>query len=233
MKLGIMQPYFFPYLGYWQLLNAVDEYVIYDDVNYIKRGYVNRNSILCDGKALLITLPLIHPSQNRLISQTKICCEELKTGKLLKTIQQCYAKAPFFAPVFSMIVDIFETNQDNLAQFLTNSIKKTANYLGIQTKLRLSSDLAQDRTRRGKDRVLNICENLGATEYYNAIGGTALYDRTEFAEKGIQLRFLKMKEGLSYPQYKTPFVPNLSIIDIMMFNHPDEIGTLLTAYTLV
>lgn len=232
MKVGIMQPYFLPYIGYWQLINAVDKYVIYDDVNFINRGWINRNRILFNGKDKMITLSLRESSQNKLIKEIELVNNEKEKIKLLKTISQSYQKAPFYNLVYPLIEEILNFKELNLGKFLENSIKKIAEYLEINTIILISSEIEKDNALKGKDKILDICKRLGATKYYNAIGGQELYSYEEFKKNGIELNFLKANE-ISYIQYKNSFIPNLSILDVMMFNSKDEIKNILENYILL
>ncbi len=230
MKIGIMQPYFFPYLGYWQLLNAVDKYVIYDDVNYIKNGWINRNNILLNGKPHLLTIPLDGASPFSLIKDIKTTSNLKLKEKLLKTLEMAYKKAPCFDDVFPIISQSIMAPM--ICQGAVYALKKICEYLDLETELLLSSEMKKDNSLKGQDKVLHICKLLGATDYYNAIGGQELYDKTEFEQQGIKLSFMKMKP-VSYQQYKNEFVPNLSMIDILMFNYPQEIKELLNEFELV
>lgn len=232
MRLGVMQPYFFPYIGYWQLMNLVDEYVIYDDVNYIKGGWINRNNILLNGQAKMINLHIKDASPNRLIKDTQLSQTEINTRKLLATISQAYRKAPCFEPVYHMIETILKYNETNLSNYLANQIKTVKDYLGIQTTLHLSSEIPKKADIKGEAKIINICENMGADCYINAIGGMQLYNQENFRKCNLKLQFLKTGD-ISYHQYKGEFVPNLSIIDVMMFNTVEEIADLLQKYTLI
>ena len=232
MKLGIMQPYFLPYIGYWQLINAVNKYVIYDDVNYINRGWINRNRILINGKPAYFNIPLLGASQNRKINEIKINHDKRLLDKGLKTIEMAYKKAPYFIDVFPRIAEIMNDNSECLASFIQNSIINICSYLEIETELILSSSLNKDNTLKGEEKILEICSILNATEYYNAIGGKKLYSFDKFCEKGIQLKFLNT-DPIEYVQFKNVFQPNLSILDVMMFNSVEEIKKMLTYYTLI
>ncbi|WP_022760637.1 WbqC family protein [Butyrivibrio sp. AD3002] len=238
MKLGIHQPYFFPYIGYWQLMNAVDEYVIADNLNYMKQGYINRNQILMNGEAQYFRIPVHKPSQNKLINETEIAFDENELIKMLNTIQSAYAKAPNFESVYEHVKNILEfglTDEGkNIAVFLENAIRKTAAELGIKTPIYLASkDVILDGTYKREHYVVESCKNRGATEYYNAIGGTKLYCQKFFRENGLGLKFLKAREDITYTQLGgKEFVPNLSIIDIMMFCTKEQIAEILTQFTL-
>ena len=232
MKVGIMQPYFFPYLGYWQLLNAVDQYVIYDDVNYIKNGWINRNNILLNGKKFLITLPLEGASPFLPINQIKITSNEKQKQKILKTIDSAYRSAPYFDAVYPIVETVIMCPSLSIAEALTLQFQRVASYLGINTEFIISSALNKDSSLKGQDKVIHICNKLGATKYYNAIGGQELYSKDVFLQHHIELSFLKMND-INYRQFKHEFVPSLSIIDVMMFNSPENIHSMLDNYELI
>lgn len=229
MTLGIMQPYFMPYIGYWQLLAAVDTYVIYDDVNYIKKGWINRNNILVNNDKQMFTIALNGASQNKLINEITIADD---FTKLRKTIHMAYHKAPYYNDVMALLDKIFSYQSGNLADFIANSIELVCQYLDIQTKIIMSSDIEKDNSLKGQDKILEICKLLNADTYYNAIGGQELYDKSVFAKENIKLCFLK-SDIPEYSQYKNAFVPGLSILDVMMWNDVDEINTMLDKFDLV
>lgn len=151
---------------------------------------------------------------------------------MLKTVEESYKKAPFFDRVFPIIEEIIENEEDNLAKYLKYSIEKICNYLEIKTELLLSSELEKDNSLRGKDKVISVCKKMGATEYYNAIGGQELYSFEEFKNNGIELKFLKTEE-IIYKQFTNEFIPNLSILDVMMFNSKEKVKEFLENYTLI
>lgn len=232
MKLGIMQPYFFPYIGYWQLMNTVDKYVIYDDVNFIKGGWINRNRILLNGKPQYFNIQMKGASPFKLINEIEINNSEIIKNKNLKTLYMAYHKAPYFEKVNPLIEKILNKQTENLAEYVINSIKCVAEYLNIRTDIIISSELPKNNYLKNQDKVIEICRNLNATEYYNAIGGMQLYSFSEFRKNGINLSFLRTND-ICYKQFNNEFVPNLSIIDVMMFNSPKEIRTMLDNFTLV
>ncbi|MDD2883497.1 MAG: WbqC family protein [Dechloromonas sp.] len=228
MKLAVMQPYFFPYIGYFQLMMAVDHFVFFDDVNYITRGWINRNVILGHQQAQRITLPVKAASQNRHIDEH----ERLPIPKkLLDTLYQNYRKAPCFGRAFPLIEQCLTNEETNLARFLSTSLIRTADYLGIETEWLTSSQIEQDPTQRGTQKILDLCQTLQATHYVNLPGGTALYDREQFRAHGIALEFIAPHD-ICYPQFSAPFVPMLSIIDLIMFNTPSQCQRFLRAYDL-
>jgi len=229
MNLAVMQPYLFPYIGYWQLINAVDTFVIYDDVNFIKGGYINRNNILQNGNSQLITLELIASSPNKRINEISI---GNNSNKLLRTIRQNYSKAPFFQDVSPMLEEILNNEQEELTKFLGSSLVKISKYLNIETKFLYSSDIKNDKTFKAQDRLIEMSKILNATGYINSIGGIELYDKEVFSQNNINLQFLKSSEIL-YKQFNNEFVANLSIVDILMFNSTDNIKNMLTQFELI
>jgi hypothetical protein len=223
-----MQPYFFPYIGYFQLIYAVDTFVIYDDVNFIKGGWINRNFILSQGKRERITLQLHGASPNLLINQIKVGSNK---NKLLKTIQQNYSKATYFSDVYPMIHDILLYEEDNLSNFIDYSLRTICNYLGLMPTWYKSSDIKKETQLNGQNKIISICNKLGASQYINASGGRSLYDRSVFSEHGIKLSFISSKT-IEYPQFDAQFEPNLSIIDVLMFNNKEQCSRLLKGFDL-
>lgn len=232
MKVAIMQPYFFPYISYFQLINAVDEFVVYDDVNYIKKGWINRNNILVNNGSFLFKIPLIKSSQNKLINQISIDNNENWKLDLLKTIEYSYKKAPYFENVFPIIKEILFQEKNDLSKFLVFSLKLVCNYLNIKTKIILSSSIEKNNDLKGQDKIIEICKKLNATTYINAIGGQELYNKNDFSKNNIALNFIH-SDSISYDQFKNQFIPYLSIIDVMMFNSLDDIKEMFSKYELL
>lgn len=232
MKLGIMQPYFMPYIGYWQLMNYVDKYVIYDDVNFIKGGWINRNRILLNGNPSFFNIPMLGASSNKLINQIDVNLDKRVLGKKLRTLESAYEKAPQFPNVYPLLEKILGSEIENLAEYISNSIYLVSEYLGISTKFIVSSNLEKNCSLRGQEKVISICEILGADEYCNAIGGRELYSKQEFQRHNITLKFLE-SDRISYKQFDNEFQANLSLIDVMMFNSQKEIQQMLMKYRLI
>jgi len=230
MKVGVMQPYFLPYIGYFQLMKYVDKYVIADDMNFIKGGWINRNFLLLDGKPFLFHLQIIGASQNMWIRSIEVAPDQ---HKLLKTIEVNYRKAPFFNEVFPLIEEIIQYKTINLARFVGNSLFKIAEYLKFDTQFEYEGDNPQSEyLLKAQERLISNCKLFGATRYINAIGGKSLYSKEEFMKAGIELYFLKTR-SIEYKQYNHPFVPNLSIVDVLMFNSIEQINELMLQYDLV
>ncbi len=232
MKVGIMQPYFFPYIGYWQLMNEVDVYVIYDDVNFIKGGWINRNRILTNGKPSYFNVQMKGASPFKKINEVEVSDDPIFKRKLLSTLKMSYSKAPYFSQIYPIIENIINNEESNLAKYLEFSIRSIANYLDVNTKIIISSDLQKNNELKGKEKVIHICKLLNATDYINAIGGQEMYDYESFAENYIQLSFLKT-DDIFYKQYGNDFIPYLSIIDVLMFNSKEQAKEMLNKFELV
>ena len=230
MKLGIMQPYFLPYIGYFQLLNAVDKYVIYDNIQFTKKGWINRNRILQNGKDTLITIPVEKDSDYLNIFQRSVS-SGFDKKKLLNQIKESYRKAPYFNETMPLIEEIVNYSNNNLFNYIYHSIVKICGYLGIDTEFIVSSTISIDHSLKGQDKVIAICKVLNATEYYNAIGGKELYSASDFQEESIKLKFVSSNR-VEYKQFANEFVPWLSILDVMMFNSTEEINIMLNEYEL-
>ena len=228
MKLGIMQPYFMPYIGYWQLMAAVDTYVVYDDVNYIKGGWVSRNNILLNGQKHMFTITLNGASPNKLFNEITIKDDFKKFSRL---IESAYRKAPYYVEITALLEKIYSYEDKSLGAFMMHSFQVVLDYLEIDTKLVLSSTIEKDNSLRGKDKVKHICHLLGADTYYNAIGGQELYDKEDFMAEGIELYFVQTNL-VPYIQSTNDFVPGLSIIDVLMHNGKEGTKQLLNEYTL-
>lgn len=232
MNLAIMQPYFLPYIGYWQLLYAADVFLIYDDVNYIKSGWINRNRLLENGKSAYFNVLVSAASPNKLINEIERIHDYRVEEKLLRRIMACYKKASHFQETYPLINSIITDSEKNLAKYLENSIRCIADYLDIETPIKVSSTIAKDRSLKGQEKIIDICNNLGADVYYNAIGGQTLYDKERFKREGIELSFIET-EKIEYAQYGNEFVPSLSILDVLMFNGKEKTKQYLDMYRLI
>lgn len=231
MRLAIMQPYYFPYLGYFQLINAVDDFVIYDDVHYINRGWITRNKILVDGKAKYFIVPCSKASQNKLINEIETAFAQKEKEKLLRTFYHAYHNAPYFDAVINLIEEALNKEIKKIATLATESILSVCRYLDIQTRIIQSSVVFDNHLLKKADRLIDICKRLNADTYINAIGGADIYSKQYFMDSGIRLYFLESKP-ITYKQFNQPFVPMLSIIDALMFNNKEQVKMLLNEYEL-
>jgi hypothetical protein len=233
--LGIMQPYVFPYIGYFQLIKAVDKFIVYDDVAFINKGWINRNNILVNGKAIMFTIPLVGASQNRLIRDIQVDNLSGWSKKFLKTIEQLYKKAPYYKEGFQLVEHVFNLSSTNIAELGVNSLKETIKYLNIETKIVDSSTIYNNQDLKAQCRILDICLQEKINHYINPIGGIAIYNKQLFADNEILLNFIKVKP-IQYKQFNKQdesFVPWLSIIDLLMFCSVEEINEHLNKFELV
>jgi hypothetical protein len=232
-KVAIMQPYFLPYMGYFHLLNSVDEFVIYDNIQYTKKGWINRNRILVNGKDKLISLPLKKGSDYLNVIDRKLSDNwNVEKVKLLNLIKSSYKKSPQYSIIFPIIEKCIQLSDNNLFNFILNSLTQLNSFLEIDTKVIISSTINIDHTLKSKDKVIAICKNLNATTYINAIGGQELYNVKDFKNHELDLKFIK-SSLLNYKQYKNEFIPWLSILDILFFNEKQDIIKHLNEYTLI
>jgi len=226
-----MQPYLFPYIGYFQLINAVDKFVLLDDVNFINRGWINRNRILVNGREYLFTVPIKKASQNKLILECELS-DELWQNKFLKTIEMHYKKAPYYNDVYPLIAEIVNNNQKNLSLFILSHIQKIFKFLNLKINVIPTSSVYKTLDLKAQEKIIEICKIEKATEYINPIGGTELYDKNRFLQENTMLFFLKTKE-IKYTQFNSNFIPWLSIIDLLMFNSKQTVVGFLDQYNLI
>jgi hypothetical protein len=233
MTTAIMQPYFLPYIGYWQLINSADIFVVYDNIEYTKKGWFNRNRILEAGHDRLFTIPIKKASDYLPVNQRHLSDDsQAEIARTLRIIQNNYKKAPQFAIAYPVIEECFLFAGKNLFDYIHNSITVVAAYLDIPAKIVLSSEVAIDHSLKAEKKVMAICKATGAATYINAIGGMELYDKAAFKAQGIDLKFIKSR-SIEYQQFTAPFVPWLSIIDVMMFNDKESIKQMIKEYDLV
>jgi len=229
-----MQPYIFPYIGYFQLIAAVDRFVIHDDVQWIKGGWINRNRILANGQPRYITLPIQNASSSLNINERELSSDaERHKKKILQRIHGAYRKAPYFNSVISLVSRCLACQQKNISRFAVNCLRECCNHIGLDTPFVLCSELDKDDQLRASDRVLEIIRVMKGRHYINPIGGTDLYEKKQFSEREVRLSFIKTR-NVPYQQFQNPaFIPFLSIIDVMMFNSKEEIAVLLREYDLL
>jgi hypothetical protein len=226
MRISIMQPYIFPYIGYFQLIRDADIFVVYDDVNYTKRSWITRNRILLNKTSYTFSLHTQGASSQKKINEIDMGD---KRKSLVKTLICAYRKAPHFSEVMPLIEDILMFNEPKLALYLMHQLQTISAYLGLQTKFILSSGIPKNENLAGQEKILSICKALNADAYSNAIGGQHLYSAQDFLKQGIDLKFIK-SDYIEYPQFGNDFAPWLSIIDVLMFNSNRTVRDFLTAY---
>lgn len=234
MKLAIMQPYFFPYIGYFQLISAADKFVFYDDVNFIKSGWINRNRILINKKAAYFTVPLSKPSSFVKTEDTEIKNPDflLWRKKIYKTLEQNYGKSPFYHEGMVIVRKVLESEENIIGELAKKSIVEVLKYLRIEKEIVWSSNIYGNSKLKREERILDICISEGANIYYNLIGGVSIYDKKDFQRKNIRLKFINPLL-VNYDQPVEEFVPSLSVLDILMYNSREKIKKMLLDYELV
>ena len=229
MKLAIMQPYLFPYAGYFSLVGQVDKFVFFDDVNFIKAGWINRNRLLISGDVRYFTVPLSGASQNLKINEVKVQPRATWERKLLTSIEHSYSKAPNFRETFDLVQEVLGVGEfENIGQLAKRSVRICADRIGVSTEFVESSTIYENQHLSAADRLIDICLREGANVYVNQPGGRSLYSADEFSEKGISLAF---NDSLlkNYKQFSGDFTPGLSVLDMMMFNTFEECKSLILA----
>jgi hypothetical protein len=221
MKLGIMQPYFLPYIGYFQLLASVDQFIVYDNIKYTKKGWINRNRMLLNGTDAMFSLPLKKGSDALDVDDRELAVDFGRT-KLLNQFKGAYSRAPQFELTYPVLERIVRHEDDNLFHYIHHSIVRLCEHLGIETEIRISSEIDIDHDLKGQDKVLALCKAAGADTYINTIGGVELYAKDDFRNQGIDLQFIKARP-FEYEQFGAAFVPWLSILDVLMFNPLDAV----------
>lgn len=227
--IAIMQPYLFPYLGYYQLGYHVEKFVFLDDVNFIKKGFIHRNIIRLNGQSHRFTLPIMHPSQNRHINE-HLFLDDVKN--IINLITTVYRKAPYYSRAMPLIADIFEQTDRNVAKLAAKSVSSVFEYLGLERCFLFSSEIPKNNSLKAQDRIINICKILGARRYTNVIGGLKLYSREAFEAASIKLEFIQIG-NLTYKAPNYPYISGLSIIDALMVCSANEILDLLGNYDVI
>lgn len=230
---AIIQPYVFPYIGYFQLLYSADKVVFYDDVNFIKRGWINRNRILLNNTDYRFTIPLKKASQNKTINQVEPLLDEFCRKKLNQQFRAAYSKAPYYKEISALMDDVYQYHCNDIGELAIYSILAVCNYLEIDIEWMKSSERFKDsKGKERADRLIWITKQLACSTYINPIGGKDLYCKNYFKAQDINLQFLRTGE-IVYPQFKNQFIPNLSIIDVLMFNDKQTVLNFLKEYSIV
>lgn len=235
MKIAIMQPYFFPYIGQFQLIHATDRFVLCDDVQYIRHGWINRNRVLKPNEGFYyVTVPLAKHSSSDLIRNIRVMDDDGWKQKILRQVEHYKKKAPFYSNVCCLLSNCLATAETSIAKLNGTCLKAVCAYIGIDFTVEISSEMGLDysNVRSTDEWAIRICEQLGASEYLNPIGGITLYEKKKFREHELGLRFLQPTIR-SYNQGRNGFEPSLSILDVMMFNSPDQIKAMLNDYELL
>lgn len=232
MSVAIMQPYFFPYLGYFQLVEAVDDFVFYDDVMFIKKGWINRNRILMQGKDFLFTIPLEKQSQNKTIRESHVVWGADFPSKFLAQVESAYKKAPHFPQVMPLMQSLLAQQPASMAELAGQSVELVWQYLGLSKRFHFSSALSDNQAEGRAERLIHLTKRLGSSQYINALNGQSLYEKDFFSAHGVSLQFINPHLSPYSQGKKDTFVPGLSIIDVLMWNAPEDVIKMLGKYSL-
>ena len=233
MKIAIMQPYFLPYIGYFQLINAVDTFIFCDDVHFIKGGFINRNNILMNGSRYRFTIPVQHVHFDTTIRETKVANDPANWYRKLSKTLQNYRKAPYFDAVFPIFDEILRGSVGrSISDVAIESIEATLKYINLERKTTTTFERYNNTHLSSAERIVDICRQENATTYINAIGGQKLFDKDYFSENTIQLQFLK-PNLTTYEQNSPQFIAGLSILDVLMWQEPATVKAMLSDYTLI
>ncbi|NGX84748.1 WbqC family protein [Aequorivita sp. KMM 9714] len=233
-KIGIMQPYFLPYIGYFQLMEMVDEFVIYDNIEFSKASWIRRNRMLQNGKDAFFTLPIKKDSDFLDVDQRYLADNfDKEAGRLLRRIEANYSKAPYFNDFFPVVQEIIFCKERNLFDYILNSVYCIKDYLKIETPIKVFSKLGKDvHLLRAQDKVIGVCKALQATHYINSFGGKHLYDSESFQKENLQLLFFRTSQ-IEYSQFENDFIPFLSIMDVCMFNDVSQVREYLKHFEII
>jgi hypothetical protein len=232
--LAVMQPYIFPYIGYFNLINSATHFVFYDDVDYIKQGWINRNRILINGHPSYFSIPLSNGRSGVQIREVKVFNLSHFYKKFKRTLEQSYGKSPFFDIGLSYVEKVLLSGEENISKLAELSISEASNMLEIEASVyRSSSDFSDSKGIGRSERLISIAQQLNCKTYVNSINASFLYDKQYFSMRGVNLSFIKPKL-VGYNQLNaTKFIPGLSIIDLIMNLSLDEIKSQLDSYELV
>lgn len=232
-SVAIMQPYFLPYIGYFQLIDSVDVFVLYDDVHFIKKGFIHRNSILLNGKPHRFSIPLDKPSQNKLINETQLSIDDKWLDSFFKTINHAYCKAPFFEEVNNILKSLFDKTPNTISELAIKSVKVIAQTLDLNTKFETASLHGFPKVQEKAQRLVQITQYFKGDRYINPSGGQEIYSKEQFMDLNMPLYFLEHKLN-EYKQFDSSFRAGLSILDVMMFNDSKTIkNNILKGYRLI
>lgn len=236
MNVAVMQPYLFPYLGYFNLIHACDAFIFLDNVQHIPRGFVNRNRILMTGSAHMFTVPLAAAPRDKWINERHVGGNFHQFyNKFIATLEHAYSKAPHKHEILELVSQVLGCGEENLARLCDKSIRAVCRYLGLERTMLVASDMLttdQARQLRGQDKIIRLAVMAEATRYLNPMGGIELYAPEDFANAGMELRFVQPTLP-EYPQEDSTFIPGLSIIDVLMHVQPETVRHFLTAYVVL
>lgn len=231
MILAAMQPYVFPYLGYFQLIREADAFYWLDGVAFIRRGWSNRNVLVGRNGPVRFVYPVLSGARDQSYAEVRLSLPDYHIRKFLEMVSHHYQKAPFFDEVFPVIQTAVSIETDSFCELAMHSTRTLCRYMGIETPLTPTASWPESRDFRGEARILALCRRGAAHCFLNAEGGRDLYDPCVFASEGIELRFL-CHSPAAYPQPGDRFVPRASTIDALMNNSIPKLQWLLDQFDI-
>lgn len=233
-KIAVMQPYFFPYLGYFSLIKHTDEFMLFDPVQFIRHGWIERNRVLKQNEGwLYIKVPLVKHDRDTLIKDVRIDTTQDWQAKLLAQLQTYKKVAPYFDEVYTLVKGAISGDHEDIVSLDKACLLAVCDYLDIKKELPVFSELGLEirQPQAADEWALEICKAKGdVDEYWNPPGGAAFFNREKYDAAGIKLVFQSVQLE-PYDQRRQPFEAGLSIIDVMMFNSPAEINTMLDRFS--
>lgn len=236
MKIAIMQPYFFPYVGYISLIKNTEQFILLDEVQFIRHGWIERNRILKqNGDWLYIKVPILKNGQKTLIKNILIDNQKNWKQTILSQLEIYKKISPNYNITVNLIKELFDNEYSDIVSLNRDSLNIICNYLKIDSNIKIYSQLNLNIKQPifADEWALNICQSLGyVTEYWNPIGGEDFFDKSKYQENNIRISFQKVKLE-EYNQKNTSFIPGLSIIDVLMFNSIEKIHEMLDNFELL
>jgi hypothetical protein len=221
-RVALMQPYFLPYLGYFQLIAASDCFVVYDNVQFIKNGWIERNRYLLEGEAKWFGVPLAKGSHSQMIMERQVSAH-FDMASLINKLAFAYRKAPHVERTLTWLEALLKLPAQNIAELNELALRSCCSLLKLNTPIIRASEWAPSSHSRGQDRVIEVIKSVGGTSYLNPAAGGSLYEADDFAQAGYALELLKPSLPV-YAQHNKPFVPALSILDALMFNEVETVS---------
>jgi hypothetical protein len=221
--MALMQPYFFPYIGYYQLLAYSDIFYIYDDTHYSKGGWYTRNRVLHNVKTYeYINVSVERPRLNEMLNNVRLKKKHDDLVSILGKLTIYKKRAPYYQRVVEIVRNVFADSSETLVSINVTSLTAVSEYVGIEYFIGYSSTLNYDRNCSAEDKVIEINREIGSTEYINLPGGRDLYHKTRFESAGINLIFMDLPH-FEYETHPFQYIPNLSMVDVLMWNSPEDI----------
>jgi len=228
MNIAIMQPYFFPYIAYFQLINEVDTFVFYNDVQFRKNSWFHRNRISpysSEEEFIYIGLKLKKHNSKSNINEITLDNGIVWKKKFLKKLKFSYKFNSQLNSIYNYLEDILRNDVLTLSEFNIKTLKYVSNLLNIKDKVFINSNELGNSIYSGVERIVHTCKLLEADKYLNLIGGRDLYDKDYFSNNGIELKFLETKESPLFNSY-------YSILDLLLKNKKETAVNHLKEFSL-